>query len=523
MHHHACGTVVRVPNLPRLAVGIQEWNLCINPNLGIEVSFGILANERPLGIAVIHVGVACLDTGTGRDAGVKQLGDVAAGRERDADTSARLGGHAAAFLLKGLNQARAVVGIVLGTDLEVGNGRCGDLARDLVLGLERQIPNAIRNGAKGDRSAFASAKGSGNGRFAAQGDVEGPVNDVDAVVAVNVGDATGQRIGTVTGLKALKREELLPAAEHLARGARAFELDCHTFGAGKFGKVKGAILGNDVGLEGIGEVDGIGRDGRDVAGRTNGSGLVRKRNALVVDREDVALSDACGVVLDGNDGVVIVDRNLGAVGNDLDAALENNLRTCGFILIRGVPDDLGVGQHGRGFRLRDVGRRIDLAGREREPPAVDGNLKIIAVLLDSVRVVCVGIRRTLVKLEAKTVVECFGRELARNGIIGVERLTGLDVHDAEVRRAHDGDVTRGGRVDVREIVVRVLFLVDGHLKGVDELGNPIRARNGALIRERLAPRKKAQRQHRRNHRQNTQNKPKTLTTHGISPHMSPTA
>ena len=261
-----------------------------------------------------------------------------------------------------------------------------------------------------------------------------------------------------------------------------FVLDRYIFLSSKIREINCFVNGIDALIESLFGLNVLDADGCVRAIVHYGRRPVSQRHALEIDGKYVTLCNVREVACNGYRGIVIAERDLRAVGHYLYAALEDDDVRRRIVLIGGVPNDFGIGKHDVCLGPGDEPVWVHRTRDELKPPAIDGNLEVVTELLINIHVVGVCISNAIFDLETKTVVERLRCELARDEAVRIERLPSLEVHDAEVRGTHDNDVVRGGRVDVRVVVVWVLLLVNCDLEGVDELRDPLSTGDEPFIR-----------------------------------------
>ena len=139
----------------------------------------------------------------------------------------------------------------------------------------------------------------------------------------------------------------------------------------------------------------------------------------------------------------------------------------------------GVLEHGGGLGGCQGLLGQDLAVLQGEPSAVYGHLQVIRIA--GLGGFGVGIFRSLVQLEAQAEIQRVGCKFAGGGLVWFKCRPGLQINDTELHCHQQVAVACGRLLHVTVIVVRVVVLLHGHVKGLDQLPHPFDAAYRLLL------------------------------------------
>ena len=139
----------------------------------------------------------------------------------------------------------------------------------------------------------------------------------------------------------------------------------------------------------------------------------------------------------------------------------------------------GILKHSGGLRRGHGLLGQDLAVLQGEPTAVYGHLQVIRIA--DLGGFGVGIFRSLVQLEAQAEIQGVGCKFTGGWLVGFKCRPGLQINDAELHRYQQVAVSCGRLLHVAVIVVGVVVLLHGHVKGLDQLLHPFDAAYRLLL------------------------------------------
>ncbi len=211
----------------------------------------------------------------------------------------------------------------------------------------------------------------------------------------------------------------------------------------------------------------------------------------------VPCAERFGVARDGEAAAILAEGNIRAFGYLLHAVGEGICALRAGVYVSSGQNLRCVGEHDGHLAVRHGLLRHKLAVNEREPAAVDRDLRVGSVG----HRLCVreAVRRALLELVAEAEVQRVRRKLTRRRLVRVQRRARLLIDQAELRRHHHVTIVAVACAYIAVIIIRIVVLLDCHVEGLSQLLQPLNARYLALRREALQRHERRQQYHRQHH------------------------